>query len=400
MSLTLPRNTGPRHHQAVSVVSATMLIGTASMLVMGVEPILLGGLANAGRISEAGVGQAAMIEVFALAAGSTAGPFLMNLGHMRAKVAAASLLLAITNLAIYWAASPATILAQRGVAGLLEGLLLGAAGAILTHNDRPERMSGLLLGLSTIPQVIAAYLLPIWVIPRFGVDAGFAVLAGVALASSLVAPAIVDHVPAPTGSHHGRVVVSPALMVVALAAFLQNAGIGAAWNYLERLAAQHHFAPATVGAAIAGSLAFQVAGALAASWLGARVHARTVLVAGAVLQAGLVIGLLHAGTPVALIASACGFGLFWLALQPFLVADVIALEPSRTAAVLLAPLALVGFSAGPLAASFVIDDNRVGGAFQVSAGLLVAAAALYVMAGPWRRAATLKSRHANTKAPA
>jgi len=369
-----------RRHQSLGVVSATMLIGTASMLVMGVQPILLGGLVDAARISEAGVGQAAMIEIFALAVGATAGPFLMNRGDMRANVAAASLLLVLVNLLIHWASGPAVLL-QRGLAGLLEGLLLGAVSAIFTHNDRPERMSGLLLGLSTIPQVIAAYLLPIVVIPRFGVDAGFAILAGAAMLSCLAAPAIVVRVPRQRGGHGDQIAVPKALLAIAAAAFLQNAGIGAAWSYMERLATQHHFEASVVGAAIAGSLAFQVGGALLASWLGWRLPSRLVLILGALLEAGLVVGLVQADHAATFIASAWGFGLFWLALQPFLVTAVITLEPSRTAAMLLAPLALVGFSAGPLAASLAIRPGHLEGGFWIAAALLVVAAALYALAG-------------------
>jgi len=72
-----------RRHEKGGVVAAAMLIGAASMLVLGMEPILLGGLAEAGRLN--GVGQAAMSNSFGLALGSTAGPFVMNAGHMRAK---------------------------------------------------------------------------------------------------------------------------------------------------------------------------------------------------------------------------------------------------------------------------------------------------------------------------
>lgn len=379
-------------HQSPAVVAATMLIGTAAMLVMGVEPILLGGLLASGRLTEAGVGQAAMLEIIGLAAGATFGPFLMNRGHMRMKVAVVSTLLFVLNLAIHWAAAPGLVLLQRGLAGVLEGFLLGAVSVVFTHNDRPERMSGLLLGLSTIPQVAAAYLLPILVIPRFGIDAGFALLSAAALIAGLATPYLVDRVEPSPDTPHVHPVASPALFLVVAAAFLQNAGIGAAWSYLELLASQHQFSSGTVGSAIAASLACQVGGALAASWLSGRLHAGAVLVAGAAVQAGIVTVLLYATRADTFLLAACGFGVFWLAMQPFLVARLVALDPSRIVAMLLAPVALVGFSAGPLAASLVIAPGDVEGAYRLGAALLVACGALYFLHHFVRRAGQSISR--------
>lgn len=381
----LPTNdaSGSRH-QSRLVVATTILVGSAAMLVLGVEPILLGGLAEAGRLSEAGVGQVAMVEIFGLAIGATAGPFVMN-SRMRVKLAVVSLLLALANLAVPLASTSGEILLQRGGAGLLAGLLLGAVSLVLTHNARPERMSGLLMGLSTIPQVLAALLLPTIVIPRLGVGAGFGVLAGMALLSLLVAPLMVDRVPVSHSGTGGTLRWSPALAIVVGAAFLQNAGIGAAWSYLERLAHDQGFSSATVGGAIGGSLAFQVAGALLAAWLGGRLPAVWVLILGSVVQASFVICLLLTGQSAAFIAFACGFGLFWLALQPFLVRQLIALDPTRTAAMLLAPLGLVGFSAGPLVASAYVHGQQVGGAFWAAAAMLVVAASLYAISATLQR---------------
>ena len=111
------------------------------------------------------MGYAAAIELFGVAVGAAIGPFVVN-KPVRARAVAISLALAFANVSIYVADAPVKILTERGVAGVLEGLLLGAASLIAVHNSRPERMNGLLIGLATAPQVAAAYALPIFILPR------------------------------------------------------------------------------------------------------------------------------------------------------------------------------------------------------------------------------------------
>ncbi|WP_156467159.1 MULTISPECIES: MFS transporter [unclassified Phenylobacterium] len=371
-------------HETLTAVSATMVVGTAALLVLGVQPILLGGLIETGRLTEAGLGRVAMIEVFALAIGAAIGPYLMNAGAMRLKVAATALLLAAVDLGLSAAPSSTAILALRGVAGLLEGLLIGAAVVVVTHARRPDRMNGLFLGITTAPQIALAYLLPALVIPRFGLNAGFALLAASAIAAACAAPFVVDRVEVHPEAQAGGVAWSPALLLSLLGGLAQNAGIGAAWNYVERLGAQHGLAPSVIGAAIAGSLTLQFVGALLAAWLCWRLPARLILAVGALVQAGVVVAML-AHSDAGYIAAVCLFGLCWLALQPFLISELIALDPSRRVAMVMTPVALAGLSLGPLVVSFAARPGDVRGSFVGAAVLLAAAGGFYAL-GPLLRA--------------
>jgi DHA1 family inner membrane transport protein len=363
-------------HETLTAISATMVVGTAALLVLGVQPILLGGLIETGRLTEAGLGRVAMVEVFALAIGSAIGPFAMNAGAMRLKVAIAALLLAAVDFGLYAAHSTSYILGLRGVAGLLEGLLIGAAVAVVTHTRRPDRMNGLFLGITTAPQIAAAYLLPALVIPRFGLNAGFALLAASALAAACAAPFLVDRVEMHAEAQSGSIAWSPALLLTLLGGLLQNAGIGAAWNYVERLGAQHGLAPAVIGAAIAGSLTLQFVGALLSAWLCWRLPARLMLAAGGLVQAGVVLAMLS-NSDGGYILAFCLFGLCWLALQPFLITELIAQDASRRVAMVMTPVALAGLSLGPLVVSFAVRAGDVRGGFIGAAVLLAAAGAAY-----------------------
>lgn len=368
---------GDRQHESLRAVSATMLVGVASMLILGIQPIVLGGLTAQGRLTEAGLGQAAMVEVFALAVGSAVGPFVMNSGRMRLQTGLAALVLAAVNGGMFLANTAAWVLVLRGAAGLVEGLMLGSVIVILTHSRQPERMNGLLLGITTAPQILAAYLLPAVIIPRLGLNAAFGMLGASAFCAALAAPLLVDRVRPPGPQVAASIPWSPALVALLLGALAQNAGIGAAWNYIERLGSQYGLPPALIGSVIAGSLFLQFAGALLSAWFSVRLPARAMLIAGAFLQSVVVTALAASGLPVVYGAATCLFGLFWLALQPFLVSELIALDASRRVALVMTPVALVGLSLGPLLVSFAVRAGDVRGGFLGAAGLLATGGLLY-----------------------
>jgi len=283
------------------------------------------------------------------------------------------------NLAFFSANSSLDIILQRGAAGLLEGLLLSSVAIILTHTRRPERMNGILLGVSTFPQMVAVYFLSTLLIPVYGLGFVFVLLAIAAGIALLAVIFVVDRVETGAESALAPIQWSPSLVVFVAGVLLQNAGIGAAWNYGEILARQHGYSHDVVGLSMSGGLGFQVIGALLSAWLAQRLHQRAPLVLGGIIQAAIVYGMTIATIPGIYIALCCSFGLFWLALQPFQVIELIKLDPSRTMAVLLTPITLTGLSVGPLLVSFVANENSVIGVFFVAAALLVGGALFYAL---------------------
>ncbi len=61
--------------------------------------------------------------------------------------------------------------------------MLGTAIVILTSTPHPDRVNALFLAIQTIPQMVAAYFLPVVIIPRWGSSSGFALLCLIALVS-------------------------------------------------------------------------------------------------------------------------------------------------------------------------------------------------------------------------
>jgi MFS transporter, DHA1 family, inner membrane transport protein len=374
-----------QEHQSGRVIVAAMFVGAAAMMVLGLQPILLGALTSSGRLSESGLGQVAMVETFAFAAGSAIGPYILSSGSMRARVLAASLLLAMANMGMYVAHSASMIFMLRGAAGLIEGLLLGAAIIILTHARHPARVNGLFLAFTTAPQIAGAYLLPAIIMPSLGSNAGFGILTGFAFIAMLAAPFLVDRIHIERRQRGGRPNWNPALALLLFGAFVQSAGIGAAWNYTERLGSQIGVSSSVVGIAIAGSLFLQLVGALVSAWASGRSSACMALLAGTIVQAMIIIALAILPSPKVFIVCVGLFGLFWLALQPFLVSELVALDPSRRAAFALAPILLVGLGIGPLLASLSVRKGDVSGGFWEAGGFFVVATLLYGAAFLFKR---------------
>jgi cyanate permease len=108
----------PQPTTTVTVI-AGLFLGTVAFMITGIQPVLLGALAEEGRVSEAMLGRVAWLEVLALALASAIGPRLLRFGSARRTIAAACLSLAACN--------------ARLIAGLMEGLLLATTNIAITR---------------------------------------------------------------------------------------------------------------------------------------------------------------------------------------------------------------------------------------------------------------------------
>ncbi len=349
-------------------------------MILGVQPVLLGGLAEAGRITDKALGPLATVEVLMIALGSAIGPAFARGGRMRLKTAALSLLLVGLDLSVVSAKGWWPLAAVRGAAGLVEGLLMGVTILVTIQHRHPDRLNAVFLAVSAVPQAVLAWLLPIWITPRFGSDGGFVALALISVAAVLAAFSLSSRSPV-AAAPHLRALFSRRAAIALAAIGLQNAAIGGAWAYVERLAAQHGFPPYVAAIAVSGGLVVQVVGALAAGAFGRLAPFRTALIVGSLAQTGVIVGMAIAGAPLAYLVPALGFGLLWLAMSPFQVRLLIDIDPSRVAAEMLTAVSLVGLSLGPALSALGIVGDTVTGAFWVAAALMLVSTALYVVLG-------------------
>ena len=364
----------------MATVVAGLFLGTVSFMITGIQPVLLGGLAEEGRLSDAMLGRVAWVEVAALALAAALGPRLLRVGSARATIAAACFVLSLCNATVYITHGTQALIISRVIAGVMEGLLLATTNIAITRGRHPERLSATFLMVSAIPQVAASYLLPATVIPRFGADSGFGVLCALSVAGIAVAFLLGKEIQDTPPRQPASQVWTPAVLIGLCAVVLQNAANGAGWEYQARIGENLHFSGQVVGTAIAADLISQIVGTFAVAWIAWRLPFRVVLLLSCLVQAGILIAMGNVHAPYAYIAICALFGAMWLAVNPFQVSLLIDLDKTRQVALVLASLQLMGFSTGPLICSFFVRPGNVEGAFWCAATMLMVSLALYIAA--------------------
>jgi hypothetical protein len=354
-----------------------LYVGVVSLLIAGLQPVVLGGLAEAGRLSASGIGLAATAELLALGLACGVAAAVLKPTGLRTKLALACLGHALCNLATLWVTDGALI-GLRGVTGLFAGVMLWSTVSMIARSARPERQAGIFVTAQTLAQLLLAALLPRAVMATWGVDGVLivlAVLSVTAAGAALAGPAAFAPLPKPEAGG-GRL---SALAWAGLAAvFLYLAFIVAIWVYLEPLAATVGLSPGQAHDAVAAALAMQVMGGLAATLAGERLKASHILLGAGVINLGVITALSVHPTGPLFIGLVALFGFLWLFVLPFQTVLLIAIDPSRRAAMQLGAAQLLGSSAGPLAASLLVGEADVGGAMKLAGACLLAALALIV----------------------
>lgn len=373
-------------------VQAALLLGSLALLILGLQPLLLGELFTSGRASLDGLGLVAMGEIVALGLGVIAGEALGPRLGLPAVLWPATLLAVAADLASAQASGDLLLLGLRALAGLGEGLLLWAAVALIVRQPAAERLSGLFMALQTFCQGLLAAVLALWILPRLGSPGGFWLLAGVtALALPLTAAlprrlAAVD-VPGSAPVRH-----SWRLPQTLLLAFVgcQLAAIGALWAYLEpygeALGLDASQAQTLIAASFAAQLLGGLAGAVLVVWLPAAI---TLTLATLLLGslAALIYGL-PPGAHLSFVLLCLTFTFLWQTLTPFQISLALRLDASGRVATLVPSLQLLGCAAGPALASLWLQGAAVRPAALTSALLALLAlglAALLALSAPGPR---------------
>ena len=349
---------------------ATIGVGVNSLLVLGVFPVLLGALADEHRLSNAGIGQMATIELLAMGLATAAAGAFLKPHRLRAIAVATSLGLGLANM-LTAQASGAALFPLRIAAGALEGVLLWITVSMIARTVTPERWAGVFFAAQTFGQLVLAIVLAVWIMPRFGAAGGYIAVAAASLMG--IGPALViPHRFAPLPVAPGEGGAPPLRGWLALGVtVIYVASSGAVSVYLQPLA---HQAGLTAGIARSAnwlSLGAQVAGASLATLLAGKVRYFTVFVAvsAATLWVWWVFG--HSAPGWLFIAANTFAGLTSIFLAPFLVPFTIEADPSRRAALQSGAAQLLGGALGPSLASFVVSDQDVRGVLWLGAVLLL-----------------------------
>ena len=338
--------------------AASIAVGANCLMVIGVQPVLLGALADTHRLTEAGIGRVAMTELLSMGVATALAGILLKPNRLPLIGVLATLALALINFASIGAQGGA-IQALRLVAGVAEGVMLWITVGMIARTVTPERWAGVFYTVQVVSQLLLAFAFSATVLPDFGADGGFAALGVICLVGLIPAFGLPPRY-APLPKPEGETGAPPLRGWVALiATAIYVSAAGAVSIYLQPLAHAAGLSSEVARTALWVGLAGQALGAATATLLAGRVKYFTVFVATSVVSMGA--WWVYGGQPTAVlfIGVSAVAGVFVLFLAPFLTPFTIDADPSRRAAVQSGAAQLLGGAMGPWLASFVVQDHDV-----------------------------------------
>lgn len=366
--------TGPLSPVTGRTLATSILIGSCALLVLGVQPVLLGAMVQEGRIAEAQVGNLVTIEMIAMVLGSLAGIALLRKMGARVVIGVAGVVLAAMNLAMAGQSGMAVLSFLRGVAGLSEGVLVASALVSISRVERVERASAIFLAVQTFLQAAVAAALPFVIAGSSRTDIALLALAlagAIAAAAALSLPPLLQPA-APDGE---RGALTRASLTALLGAGLFLGAIVSVWSYLGLWLIRYGYPPAFEGTAVSLCLVAQVVGALAAARFGERLPNRQTISVCALTGALLVaLFFVSRGNATAILAVSIAFGFVWLFTLPFFAGWLIEIDPGRRAVLYLTAFQLGGAAFLPSLAGVAV------GSFSVDAALIFSGAIFLMLA--------------------
>jgi len=357
-------------------LASALWIGSVGLLILGLQPVLLGALYTEGHVTGDELALVATAEMIAIAIGSGVAAMLLPARNMRWKSAVLLVLLALANFWTAYAGSSNALIGARTLAGLAEGGLVAVATELIARSRRAERIGGYFVTLQTLAQCTLALLLALYAVPAAGSAGGFITLGVVCLLSLVVARTVPDdYADLPKEEHFSSVLTVPAITAL-LSIFCYFMFFGAVWAFLEPLGAEFGIDGRTVGLMVSASLAAQVVGAMTATVFEARIDYRF-----AIAGIGTI-----AVISSALLASGPGLSVFWavvlamgfilLFIVPYQIRMAITADETRTAVLLVPAAQLLGLAIGPIAASLLIDGENFRPVPEFAAASALASVAL------------------------
>ncbi|HEY9095877.1 MAG TPA: MFS transporter [Hydrogenophaga sp.] len=365
-------------------IAAALAIGTIAVLMVGIQPILLGELVEARQVSLEGIGIVAMAEIIMLGFGVVLGDALLPVTRLRRITLVATLCAAGLNYLTTQATGDGAITGLRAAAGVAEGVLVWGTTAVIVRTASPARVGGVFFVVQTIAQALVGAALANEVIPRWGWQGGFATLGLLALlpcALAFLQPHRLAPLAPPSVSGFRW---TPATLLPLATIFLQLAALGSFWAYLEPLGKAAGLDARAAQTLIAAVLATQVVGGSVAAWAVRRLSVVPTLVVCSVLLAAVTSGIqsLPSGHTRDFALACAMFGFVWMFMLPFHIGLCFRADPSGRLASLVPAAQLLGSAFGPLTASFIVEGENASAVPLLSAGFAVAAALLLLATRP------------------
>ena len=382
------QHAAPKEPSVAEVVVA-LADGSAALLVLGLQPLLLGELLESRQVSLEGVGFVAMAEIVALGLGVLIGDLVRPLAHLRSLTVLAAVGAAALDVLTLRATGDLGFAGVRAGSGLAEGLLVWATTAVIVRAPNPARVAGIFFVVQTADQAALGLVLARAVVPTHGWQGAFCAVAAAALLPALLAPLLPQRLqalalPAQTGFRWSRRSVLPLLAV-----FLQLSALGSLWAYIEPLGKSAGLEAQSVQTLIAAALGVQILGGSVGSVLVRRLPAWPALAAASAMLGSVALALPQVPGAAPLFVGLCAvFAFFWLFQMPFQMALAFGADASGRVASLVPAAQLFGTAFGPLVASLLVDGENAAAVPMISAAFAAAAMLVLMTSAATRRTAT------------
>lgn len=340
-------------------IAAALSIGTIAVLMVGLQPILLGELVESHTVTLEGIGIVAMGEIIALGLGVLVSEMLLSLNRLRLITIVAAVLTMLADLATTYAAGDIQLTLVRAIAGLMEGILVWGTTSVIVRTRNPDRIGGIFFVIQTIAQAGIGALLAITVIPHNGWQGGFIVLAILSFFPCSIVFLLPDHLAPLKAKSISGFTWSLATVLPLVIVFLQLAAIGAFWAYAEPLGKIVGFDAQSAQTMISGVLVMQVIGGIIATIAVRYLKAIPILVTGTIVLGSAVLMTrgMGTGSTVAFAVACAVFSFCWLLLLPFQINLAFRADPTGRVATLVPAFQLLGSAFGPLVASLVVQGD-------------------------------------------
>lgn len=359
-------------------IVAGLALGCVGLLMLGMQPLLLGTLLDEHRLSVAQLTQAATGEMLSLGAVSGLMGGVVPHRSMRRWGLLGCSVMAGANAASMFAGGLVFVL-WRVVAGAGGGVLVWVAIGAITRHAAATRLSAIFLAAQAATQGILAALLPVTFMPAFGANAGLAALGLIAAASAALLPLLPADLPNLPEAGAGAGTFGVRAGCGLLSSFLFMAGIVGLWVFVDPLAAVDRITPSVAKFAVASSLFAQMTGALVVSVFEHVLPPARMLIASC-LGCLLAVGVIASGPgDPAFLGAILLHGFLWIFALPFFVPLLIRIDPTRRSAMLLVGAELLGGSAGPQITGWFATDANVRPVLGAAAVLFVGALATVLM---------------------
>lgn len=350
--------------------AAAISLGVLALVGAGVLGMLLAALVDEHRLTAAGIGRAAMLEALSMGLTTGLAGIILKPRRLRLVAALSGALLVAVNLATF-RASGGEVLVVRMLAGVPEGLLLWIAVGLIARTATPERWAGLMFTGMGLTQLAAATAMTAYILPRFGANGGYAVLAGAGGLCVLVALLCASAYGPVPGAENAASGAPPPRGWIALLSTLGFSGcVAAVGVYLIPLAREAGLDNGVARIAASAGVGAPILGGLLATALAGRVRYIWVFVAcGSALATAWITYLFH--PPAWWFVAVSGLGGLAAGLAgPFLVPMTIEADPTRRAAVQSGAVQVLAGALGPFLASLAVREGDVHGVLALGAALL------------------------------